>query len=149
MELKPDNPNIHYNLGLAYEDLEQYENAIQAFQESNRIKPDDYDTYNSLGRVYNLMEKYQEALESFRNRLSSILKIIMPIIILALLMKALNSMKTPSKLTKKLFTSNPIISMPIMTLVMFIIISIETKKQWRYYKKPLILIQRLQPLIII
>jgi tetratricopeptide (TPR) repeat protein len=130
LELKPDNPNVYYNLGLAYEDLEQYENAVQAFQEANRIKPD-YETYNSLGRVYNSMKKYQEALDSLQKSIKLNPENHYAHYNLGLTYEGLSNMKMTSLLTKKLFESKPIIFMPILIWLCFFIILIETRgERW-------------------
>lgn len=48
----PDNPNLHYNLGLSYFSLKQYEDALSAFKAAVDIKPDFFEAARQRAFVY-------------------------------------------------------------------------------------------------
>ncbi|MFW9999261.1 MAG: tetratricopeptide repeat protein [Candidatus Hodarchaeota archaeon] len=61
-DLSPSDYRAHYNLGIAYFNLNQMEKAKISFDTALKIKPDyKYCLYN-LGLIYEEMEKYEEAL---------------------------------------------------------------------------------------
>lgn len=61
-ELSPKSYRAHYNLGIAYFNLNQIENAKNSFETALKIKPDyKYCLYN-LGLIYEATEMYEEAL---------------------------------------------------------------------------------------
>ena len=55
-----------FNLGLAYGNAGQYEEAIASYKEALRIKPDDADAHYNLGYVYRELGQYEEAIASFK-----------------------------------------------------------------------------------
>lgn len=68
-DLSPTNYRAHYNLGIAYFNLDQIENAKDSFETAIRIKPDyKYCLYN-LGLIYEEMELYEEALVYYEKAL--------------------------------------------------------------------------------
>jgi tetratricopeptide (TPR) repeat protein len=67
LELKPDHPEIHYNLGICYFHLQEYELAEQYFLEAIRIN-DHTDSYLYLGGIYKLKNDFNKALYYFRER---------------------------------------------------------------------------------
>ncbi len=56
-------------LGVAYRDLEQYDQAIPAFQEALRIEPEDAGTWSALGTCYSSLNQYDQAIPAFREAL--------------------------------------------------------------------------------
>jgi tetratricopeptide (TPR) repeat protein len=48
----PENPDVHYNLGIAYYRKGLVDKAEQQFKEAIRLKPDFSEAYNFLGRIY-------------------------------------------------------------------------------------------------
>ncbi len=44
--------NAWYNLGAAYGNLKQYDQAIQAYREALRIQPEDAEAWYNLGLTY-------------------------------------------------------------------------------------------------
>lgn len=67
--LSPKNYRAYYNLGIAYYNLGQTDNAKNSFETALRIKPDyKYCLYN-LGLIYEDLEQYQEALRYYEQAL--------------------------------------------------------------------------------
>jgi len=62
----PENPYLHYNIGLMYSTLERYDKAIQKYQLAVKLKPDYVDAYSNLGVVYADQGKLEEAIRNFR-----------------------------------------------------------------------------------
>jgi tetratricopeptide (TPR) repeat protein len=65
-ESEPDNPDVHYFLGLAYSRLGDYPSAIAAFEKALNLDPQDPRARYELGMVYFSMEDYPKALASFK-----------------------------------------------------------------------------------
>jgi type IV pilus assembly protein PilF len=68
----PENPEIHYNLGIAYylgKDL--VDEAEQQFKEAIRLKPDYSEAYNYLGRIYLYRGQTDAAIQCFQKALSN------------------------------------------------------------------------------
>lgn len=66
-DLNPGFPETYFNLGVAYEQKEEFEKAIEAFNKSTQLKKDFADAYFSLGVVYEklaykILEKKQPIL---------------------------------------------------------------------------------------
>ena len=51
VRLNPDDADAHYNLGNAYYDLGQYQEAVASYKEAIRIKPDYAKAHYNLGYV--------------------------------------------------------------------------------------------------
>lgn len=67
--LSPKNYRAHYNLGIAYFNLGQMDNAKNSFEIALTIKPDyKYCLYN-LGLIYEDLKEYQEALNYYEQAL--------------------------------------------------------------------------------
>ena len=58
-----------FNLGLAYGNAGQYEEAIASYKEALRIKPDDADAHYNLGVTYGESGQYEEAIASYKEAL--------------------------------------------------------------------------------
>jgi len=56
----PDDPAAYHNLGAVYLQAEQYEKAVEAFQESIRLRPDFAETHASLRRALELAGRQAE-----------------------------------------------------------------------------------------
>jgi tetratricopeptide (TPR) repeat protein len=50
-------------MGVAYNKLKEYQNAIDACKKAIEIKPDYHEAYNTMGVAYNGLGKYQEAID--------------------------------------------------------------------------------------
>ena len=62
----PNDAAAQYNLGIAYDDLGQYQKAVASYKEAIRIKPDYAATHFILGRSYGESGQYQEAIASYK-----------------------------------------------------------------------------------
>lgn len=58
----PLSPVAHYNLGIAYKNLKQLDNAATSLEKSVELEPVNMDTRVTLGNVYNLQERWKDAI---------------------------------------------------------------------------------------
>lgn len=63
-ELAPDDPHIHYNLGLFAYQRKNYGDAIKEYQKAIELKPDFSTAINNLGVVYMETEEWDKAIET-------------------------------------------------------------------------------------
>ncbi|MFZ3060251.1 MAG: tetratricopeptide repeat protein [Candidatus Methanoperedens sp.] len=61
--------NIHNNLGLAYDRIGKYEEAIKELNEALRLNPDYIEVHNNLGVTYDRMGKPEEAVNELKEAL--------------------------------------------------------------------------------
>ena len=66
LALKPDDPDIHNNLGNAFGAQEKWEEAVTAFRHALVLRPDNALAHNNLGHVQRSMGRWDEAEASFR-----------------------------------------------------------------------------------
>ena len=59
----------YYRRGLAYSNLNQYQRAIQDFDEAIRLNPRVAETYNNRGSAYNMLGQHQRALQDYNEAL--------------------------------------------------------------------------------
>lgn len=69
MRLKPENEDVHYNLGLAFARLGKSEEAVQQYQEALRIFPDYAEAHNNLGNALMRLDRNDEAIQHFEQSL--------------------------------------------------------------------------------
>lgn len=65
-EQDPDNPALHYNLGLAQLEMEQFEHAAESFKKAIELAPDRADAYSNLGAALHHLGRTDEACEAFK-----------------------------------------------------------------------------------
>lgn len=65
IQRKPDSPESHFFLALAYDKMGEFDSAIESFQECIRLKPDSAEAYCNLGFTFKDTGDLQSALESF------------------------------------------------------------------------------------
>jgi Tfp pilus assembly protein PilF len=70
-KLTPDNPRIHYDLGIAYDRKGFSDDAVREFQKAIALKPDYSEALNYLGTVYLTRGRYDEAIQSFTRALAN------------------------------------------------------------------------------
>lgn len=63
--LKPKNPGLHYQLGRAYEDNQQYEEALKAYARAIELKPVYGDALVALGSLNMKLNRYDKALDAY------------------------------------------------------------------------------------
>ena len=57
---------VAYNWGYALDELGQYQEAIEKYQEALKHKPDNTFAYNNWGYTLQQLGQYQEAIEKYR-----------------------------------------------------------------------------------
>jgi tetratricopeptide (TPR) repeat protein len=57
-------------MGSACLQLKQYQQAINAYQQSIKIKPDYQDAYNNMGIAYGKLKQYKKAIESYQRAIN-------------------------------------------------------------------------------
>ena len=67
--LSPKNYRAHYNLGIAYFNLDQIEKAKRSFEKALEIKPDYKYCFYNLGLAYESIENFEEALKYYEQAL--------------------------------------------------------------------------------
>jgi tetratricopeptide (TPR) repeat protein len=63
---RPNDPNIHYYLGVAYDQRGLPDKAVEHYQRAIELKPDYSEAYNSLGAHYAENNNLQKAEEAFK-----------------------------------------------------------------------------------
>ena len=63
--IKKDDPEVHYQLGVALGELERDDSALRAYEDAYQLSPHGEAAYRS-GLIYQKLEKYNKAQDSFR-----------------------------------------------------------------------------------
>ena len=58
-----------YGLGIAYGNLKQYDQSIQAYREALRINPEYDGAWNNLGNAYANLKQYDQSIQAYREAL--------------------------------------------------------------------------------
>ena len=58
-----DKPELYFQLGLNYFDLEQYSIALEQLERANSLKPNNFDIQEAIFKVYEQQKRYDEAIE--------------------------------------------------------------------------------------
>lgn len=58
-----DKPEVYFQLGLNYFDLEQYNLALERFEKARELKPDDFDIQEAIFKVYEQQKKYDKTID--------------------------------------------------------------------------------------
>ncbi len=66
IRINPDYADAHYNLGLAYGELDMHKEAIEAFKQAIRIRPDHADAHLNLGVACHKSGMYKESIEAYK-----------------------------------------------------------------------------------
>lgn len=66
----PKDDAAHFNLGRAYNKLNEDEDALKALKEAVKLKPDDYEYQMELGAVYMKLAQYEEAVAALKKTLA-------------------------------------------------------------------------------
>lgn len=69
IEIDPNNYRAHYNLGIAYFNLELFEEALNACEIAIAIKPDYKHCHYNIGLIYEARENLEKAIEAHQKAL--------------------------------------------------------------------------------
>jgi len=70
LEINPDNPTVHYNLGVIYQSTDQFDSAIIEYEESLKQSPFLTVALNNLGLCFSKLGKYEKAIDCYKRFLS-------------------------------------------------------------------------------
>ena len=70
-KLTPDDPKVHYYLGIAYERKSFVDEAVKEFQKAIALKPNYSEALNYLGTIYLTRGRYDEAILSFKRAIAN------------------------------------------------------------------------------
>ncbi len=68
-KIDPESANAWFDIGVAYDGLKQYDQAILADREALRINPELADAWNNLGYAYNKLKQYDQAILAYQEAL--------------------------------------------------------------------------------
>ncbi len=68
-EVIPDDPRVHFNLGLVHTTLENWDRAAKAFEDALDLKPGYGEAWNNLGQVKKAQGKTDQAIQAFEKAL--------------------------------------------------------------------------------
>lgn len=71
LAVESDNASALYRLGYAYNDMGQYNRAIEALDRSRQLKPDWVINMNELGYAYKQLKRYDEAADVLREAVAT------------------------------------------------------------------------------
>jgi len=69
LEFLPEQPEVHFNIGVVLENLDRVEESIPHYEEAIRLKPDLPGAYNNLGNAFWKTGNIDKAEEMFREAL--------------------------------------------------------------------------------
>ncbi len=70
IDLAPDKPDAHNNLGVVLKDRLRTQEALECFETAQRLSPEHVDSLNNLGNTLKLLERTGEAREAYRKALA-------------------------------------------------------------------------------
>ena len=73
LELNPDDPYLHFDLGYTYELKGMIDKAEFHYEEAIRLKPDYSDAYNNIGLIYARSGRDDLAIEAYKKALDNII----------------------------------------------------------------------------
>jgi tetratricopeptide (TPR) repeat protein len=68
--IQPNDPQSHYNIGIASKECGDADAAIEHFQESARLAPENIEAWVALGNMQKLEHRLSEAAESYRQAIT-------------------------------------------------------------------------------
>jgi len=66
---EPENAVAWFRLGWIYDELNRYDDAIEAYRQALRINPEHADAWSNLGVAYSNINRNDDAVEAFRQAL--------------------------------------------------------------------------------
>ncbi|RUM28301.1 MAG: hypothetical protein DSY42_08595 [Aquifex sp.] len=74
LEKNPENPMVHYSLGLEYYKVKDYENAIKHLTKYLQLQEDEGAAYRTLAKCYEEMGEFQKAIEVLEEGIKQAMK---------------------------------------------------------------------------
>ncbi|MDP6635366.1 MAG: tetratricopeptide repeat protein [Phycisphaerae bacterium] len=68
--LNPNDADAHYNLAVAYEDIEQYKKAIVNYKKVIALTPRDAEAYCAIGRAYGKSGQHADAIAAYKKAIA-------------------------------------------------------------------------------
>jgi tetratricopeptide (TPR) repeat protein len=65
IKLQPNDAEIYYNRGVAYDNLGQYQSAIKDYNQAIQLRPGYAEAFYNRGTIYSEIGQYQRAIEDF------------------------------------------------------------------------------------
>ena len=65
--INPNNAKLHYQLGRAYQDNEEFEKALQSYQHAVALKPDYGDALVAIGAINMRLNRHDDALNAYNH----------------------------------------------------------------------------------
>lgn len=69
IDLDPENYKAHYNLGIAYFNLNQFDEALNSYENAISIKPDYKHGYYNIGLLHETTESLEDAIRAYEKAL--------------------------------------------------------------------------------
>ncbi|GBD99033.1 photosystem I assembly protein Ycf3 [bacterium BMS3Abin07] len=66
LKIKQEEIGSLYNLGLAHHEINEYDEALQAFRGAVKIKPDHAKAFYGIGNIHMKLARHTEAIEAFK-----------------------------------------------------------------------------------
>jgi len=70
LDLRPDYPEAHNNLGSAYKQQGDWERAVVCYQQAVSLRPHYAEAHNNLGTILGQQEKYEQAIGHFQQAIA-------------------------------------------------------------------------------
>ncbi|NPB07372.1 MAG: tetratricopeptide repeat protein [Aquificae bacterium] len=74
LEQSPDNPMVHYSLGLEYQKMGNWEKAIEHLERYLTLKEDEGAVYRYLARCYEAIGDYEKAIRALEEGIRQAVK---------------------------------------------------------------------------
>ena len=66
IELQPNDPHAHNNMGNAYKEMEDFDKAMKCYDRAINLKPDYASAHSNLGIVFQKKDDFSTALKSYK-----------------------------------------------------------------------------------
>ena len=74
LEKSPDNPMVHYSLGLEYYKRQEYEKAIEHLNRYLELQEDEGAVYRTIAKCYEELGEFQKAIEVLEEGIKQAMK---------------------------------------------------------------------------
>ena len=61
IKIQPNFENAHYNIGVAFDKLHEFQKAIACYEKAIQINPNYVAAYNNLGIIFNELKEFEKA----------------------------------------------------------------------------------------